>query len=108
MKTLTIMYLAHCPYCKKAKQALMDLLDEVPSYRNVPVEWIEESQQPALADTYDYWRVPSLFIGKEKLFEASPADTYDTIRAALKDAPPQVRSRVSPPRVRASISPSGS
>ena len=86
MKTLTIMYLSHCPYCKKAKQALMDLLDEVPSYRNVPVEWIEESQQPALADTYDYWRVPSLFIGKEKLFEASPADTYDTIRAALKDA----------------------
>ena len=86
MKTLTVMYLSRCPYCKNAKKALMDLLNEVPSYRNIPVEWIEESEQPALANTYDYWRVPSFFLGKEKLFEASPADTYDSIKAALKEA----------------------
>lgn len=86
MKTLTIMYLSHCPYCQKAKRALMELVDEVPSYRNIPVEWIEESEQPSLADQYDYWRVPSFFIGKEKLFETQPGDSYETIKTALKEA----------------------
>ena len=36
------------------------------------VEFIDESAQPELAERYDYYRVPSFFLGTEKLYEASP------------------------------------
>ncbi len=83
MKTLTVMYLTNCPYCHKAKKALEELLDENRDFREIPITWIEESEQPALADSYDYWRVPSIFMEGEKLFEASPADTFDSLKAAF-------------------------
>ena len=86
MKNLTVMYLANCPYCRSARKALDALLEENAEYRKVPLTWIEESEQPALADSYDYWRVPSIFMGEEKLFEADPADTYDSLKAAFSEA----------------------
>ncbi len=86
MKPLTIMYLSHCPYCRNAKKALAELLDETPAYREVPLVWIEESEQPLLADKYNYWRVPSIFMEEKKLFEASPSDTFETLKVAFEDA----------------------
>ena len=38
----------------------------------------------ALADTYDYYAVPSFFIGKEKLFEAHIGMRYEDIKAAVQ------------------------
>ena len=86
MKTLTVMYLKNCPYCHKAKTAMEELLNEHPEFREIPTTWIEESEQPALADSYDYWCVPTIFMGDEKLFEANPADTYESIKAAFSRA----------------------
>ena len=86
MKNLTVMYLANCPYCRSARKALDALLEENAEYRKVPLTWIEESEQPALSDSYDYWRVPSIFMGEEKLFEADPADTFDSLKAAFSEA----------------------
>ena len=35
----------HCPYCRKARQALDELQAENAAYRGVAVEWIEEQRQ---------------------------------------------------------------
>ena len=72
MKKLTVFYLTHCPYCRKAKEALRELTEQVPGYSDVEIEWIEESEHPEIADRYDYYRVPSFFLGEEKLYEAKP------------------------------------
>ena len=84
MRPLTMFYLEDCGYCTKARKALSELYEENAAYKSVPIEMIEESRQPDLADRYDYYAVPSFFDGKEKLFEAHLFMSYEDIRAELK------------------------
>ncbi len=84
VKELTMFYLDDCGYCAKARQALDELFLENPAYALIPLKRIEESREPALADSYDYYAVPSFFIGKEKLFEAHIGMRYEDIKAAVK------------------------
>ena len=84
MKELTMFYLEDCGYCAKARQALDELFRENPAYAEIPLTRIEESREPELADTYDYYAVPSFFIGKDKLFEAHIGMRYEDIKAAVK------------------------
>lgn len=57
---------------------------ENPVYKSLDIEQIEESENVALAENYDYYAVPSLFIGKEKFFECTIQDDYDSIKANFK------------------------
>ena len=84
MKKITMFYLDDCGYCAKARRALEDLYEENPAYRQVELEKIEESQQPELAEQYDYYAVPSFFDGKEKLFEARLFMSYEAIRDEVR------------------------
>lgn len=84
MKELTMFYLEDCGYCAKARQALDELFAENPAYAGIPLTRIEESREPALADSYDYYAVPSFFIGKDKLFEAHIGMRYEDIKAAVR------------------------
>ena len=84
MKEITMFYLDNCGYCAKARRALEELTAENPAYREVPLTMIEESREPALADTYDYYAVPSFFDGKTKLFEAHLFMSYEDIRDEVK------------------------
>ena len=86
MKEVTIFYLEGCPYCKNARRALASLLEEKPEYAAVRVHWVEESREPEVADRYDYYRVPTVFCGEDKLYEAHPSETYDIIRDKLDKA----------------------
>ncbi len=90
MKKLTVFYLEHCPYCAKARRALEALAAEKPDYARAELEWIEESRRPEVANRYDYYNVPSVYLGEKKLWECSPADGYEDIarhlRAALDEA----------------------
>ena len=86
MECLEIFYLTGCPYCAKAKAALAALCSESPAYASVPVRWIEERENPLLADARDYYYVPAIYAGEEKLYEAHPGDDYDKIKAAVKAA----------------------
>ena len=86
MKELIMFHRNDCGYCLKAKRALEELYAENPAYAAVPLTMIEETEQPALADTYDYYAVPSFFIGKDKLFEARIGMSQETIKAAVKAA----------------------
>ena len=80
------MYDIKALYEAESVQDAVRLLQEHPDFRETPITWIEESEQPILADSYDYWRVPSIFMGDEKLFEANPADTYESLKAAFSKA----------------------
>lgn len=85
MKTLTILHQNFCPYCRMARRAVQELQAEDARFAAVPVRWIEENAQRAEAAPYtDYWYVPSLYLEGEKLYEASPRDGYEDIRAQVR------------------------
>ncbi|MGN8660808.1 glutaredoxin family protein [Catenibacterium mitsuokai] len=84
MKKITMFYLEECPFCQKAKKAMDELMTENKAYQSLDIEKIEESENVALAENYDYYAVPSLFIGKEKYFECTIQDDYDSIKANVK------------------------
>ncbi len=86
MQPVTLFYLTGCPYCVKAKRALEELKEENAAYGKVPLDWIEESREPELAGRYDYYYVPSLFLGERKLYEADPAQDYAAIKNSLRAA----------------------
>ena len=69
---LTEFVLAGCPYCSMAKGVLDELRAERPELSAIEIEIIDESRDPERADRYDYYRVPSFFLGELKLYEASP------------------------------------
>ena len=89
-KELTVFYLEGCPYCKNAKRAVEAIGREDKALGDVPIRWIEESREPKLAEQFDYYHVPSVFLDGEKLYECSPADDYavieDRMRKALRQA----------------------
>ena len=64
MQKLTLFVLKGCPYCRQAKAWLAELVAENPAYAAVPIEEIEEREQKALADSYDYYYVPTFYMEK--------------------------------------------
>ena len=90
MREIKIFYLTGCPYCDAARRAVAELLQENPAYGAMTLRWIEENEERALADSYDYYRVPSLFYGEDKLYECSPLHGYETIMARIRAAFDQV------------------
>lgn len=86
MKELKIFYLENCPYCRKAMAALKELKTENPDFEMVGIEWIEETRFPEIADRFDYYRVPSIYSGDDKLYECRPGDDYDEIKRRIENA----------------------
>ncbi|MBQ9686647.1 MAG: glutaredoxin [Oscillospiraceae bacterium] len=86
MKEIELFYLANCPYCKNARKAIGELCEEKPAYADIDIHWIEESQEPALAEARDYYSVPTIFFGDEKLYEAHFTHSYDVIKDHIRTA----------------------
>lgn len=86
MKKLTFIYLKGCPYCKKAMKAFDALLNANDEYKKVEIDAVEEGENPDRITSLDYYHVPTYYIGDDKLFEASPGDSYEVIEAATKKA----------------------
>ena len=63
MKKVTFFYLENCPYCRQARRALDELKAGDTRYGTVIMDWIEENQQPDVAEKYDYNYVPTMFVG---------------------------------------------
>ena len=85
MKDIELFYLSHCPYCKNAKKAIGELVAENPAYSAIGIKWIEESLEPELAASRDYYNVPAVFYEGKKLYEAKPSHSYNTIKEKLKE-----------------------
>ena len=86
MQKLTVFYMQGCPYCVSARRAMEALQSEDERYRAVEIEWIDENRQPKLAWERDYYYVPSVFMGDEKLYECKPAHSDAVIAANLRAA----------------------
>ncbi len=84
MKKIKFFYLEKCPYCKQARRALDELKSEDAKYQNVDMDWIEESKQPDVAEQYDYYNVPTMFVDDVKVYEAKPGESYDDCKANVK------------------------
>jgi glutaredoxin len=83
---LTLFYRPGCPYCRRAEELLGELTASDPALAAVPIRRVDETADPAEAESRDYWYVPSLFLGERKLYEASPLDSPKKMRAALETA----------------------
>lgn len=86
MKKLTIFYQEHCPFCKRAFKFIDELKDENPEYCKIPIETIEETQQPEVADTFDYYYVPTFYIDDKKMHEGGikKEELRETLDYAIK------------------------
>lgn len=71
MQELTLFYLESCPHCRRAFGYMDELCSEDERFAQIPVKKIEERQEKALADSYDYFYVPCYYIGDEKISEGS-------------------------------------
>lgn len=83
-KKITFFYLPGCPYCKNANKAIEELIQENPAYGSIEIERINELDPPAGISGYNYYYVPSMFIGKEKIYEADPSQGYEDIKESVR------------------------
>lgn len=70
MKKVTMFHLHECPYCKKAKAFMKELVEENPEYADVEFEMVEETEHPEIIENYNYQAVPCYYIGDDNIFEA--------------------------------------
>ena len=70
MMKLTLFVLEHCPFCRRARQYIQELKEEYPEFQSIEIEVIDEEKQKELADSYDYYYVPTFYLCKQKLHEA--------------------------------------
>ena len=81
---VTVFEYPGCPYCRQARQLLSELAEENPAYGAVHFHRIDETEQQALASQYDYYRAPSFFLGRRKLYEADPSWSEQEARRRLR------------------------
>lgn len=84
MKKIIMFTMGSCPYCRRAHKFMEELYEAHPEYRDIPIEIIDETQQPQLADQYDYYYVPTYYIDGIKYHEGIP--TFEKIEKVFKAA----------------------
>lgn len=86
MKPVKLFYLKTCPFCKKALRYIEEARAAHPELAAVGIEMIEESEQPDVADRYDYYYVPTFYVGGEKVHEGGiyPEEVERVLRRALE------------------------
>ena len=87
MKEITLFLLNNCPHCKLALRLQEELFQAHPEWRDIPLQMIDEAEEPELANSYDYYYVPTYYVGGEKVHEghAERADVEAVFRAALEE-----------------------
>ncbi|MBQ1951346.1 MAG: thioredoxin family protein [Alistipes sp.] len=86
MKRIQLFYLKNCPFCKKAFRYIEEAKAAHPELQSLQIELIEESEEPALADQYDYYYVPTFYIDGVKVHEGGiyPEEVEPLLRKALE------------------------
>lgn len=64
-----LFYLKTCPFCKKALRYIDEAKAAHPELVDVAIEMIEESEQPDVADQFDYYYVPTFYVNGVKVHE---------------------------------------
>lgn len=76
--------LKSCPYCVEALKWMNELKAEDVRFADLSPEIIDEGEQPALADSFDYYYVPTFYLNGKKLHEG--AATKEKIKTVLETA----------------------
>lgn len=84
MKEIKFFYMPGCPHCRKAEQLLAELLAAHPEWKSLLITRIDETANPAYAEQFDYYYVPTFYVGEQKLHEGVP--TKQAIESVLKAA----------------------
>lgn len=85
MKDILMFMMQSCPHCKLAFRFQDELLAEHPEWKDIPLKMIDEREEAALADSYDYYYVPTYFVDGVKIHEghAEKEDVEKVFRAAV-------------------------
>lgn len=86
MRKITMFMFESCPHCQLALRLMRQLLAEHPEYAAIPLEQIDEKLHPDIAEKYDYWYVPTYYVGEKKVHEghAELPDIQAVFEQALK------------------------
>lgn len=84
MKDILLFEMAGCPYCRAAEDWLRELIAQYPAYGQIPIRRVDENREPAVAEQYDYWYVPTFYVGGVKCHEG--AATREKVQAVLDKA----------------------
>ena len=61
------------PHCKRALAWMEELVSENPEYLELQVQIIDEEKEPIIAKKYDYYYVPTYYVGETKIHEGVPS-----------------------------------
>ena len=61
-----------CPHCKKAFLMMEEICREHPEYKSIKIKKIDETKKPNYAAKFDYYYVPTFYVGGKKMHEGSP------------------------------------
>ena len=86
MKKITLFVLEKCPFCQKALRYIDEAKAENPAFNAIEIEIIDEGKEPELADTYDYYYVPTFYFEQEKIHEGGiyPPEVKEILTKALE------------------------
>jgi len=73
MKKILMFVMQGCPHCANAKKYMNELFEVNPEYKNLDIEIIDENQQPDIANSYDYYYVPTYYLDGKKFHEGVPS-----------------------------------
>ena len=84
MKKITMFTMASCPYCVEALRWMDELFTENAAYKMLEIKKIDELVEPDIAEQYDYYYVPTYYVGDRKMHEG--AASLDKIRRVFDTA----------------------
>lgn len=84
MKDVLMMVLSDCPYCRQADRMIEELKNENDAYGKIAIRRVDEEMDTKLAESLDYYYVPSFFVDGKKLMEGVP--TKEKVKAVLDAA----------------------
>lgn len=85
MKEILLFMMESCPHCKLARRFQDELLAEHPEWKDIPFKMVDERVEKALADSYDYYYVPTYYVDGVKVHEghAEREDVERVFRIAM-------------------------
>ena len=84
MKQVLMMILTDCHYCRKALGYMEEVEKEYPQYKAVKIRIADEKKEKELADSLDYYYVPTYFVDGRKVHEGVP--TKEKVQAVYEEA----------------------
>lgn len=84
MKKILMFIQPQCPYCKKALRYIDEQKAVHPELAAVEIEIHDELKEVEFADKFDYYYVPTFYIGDKKIHEGGIF--ADEVAAVLRQA----------------------